>query len=105
MTKEYELELCYFKQGDDRAFWSKPFPEEPAEELLKHSVMLERDAETLRILARYVSDDRIKVLDAQPQSIMIELDERLARRLVNKGILLSECEATDEEEAAPHSHA
>src|SRR5690242_15957705 len=106
MTKQYEIKLCYFQQGDDHGFWSKPFPDEPAEALMKHSKMLESDAGTLGIVARYVRKGEIKVLDAQPESIFVEVDEKLGQRLVKQGILC-ECEevADEEEEAGPHGHA
>ena len=106
MNKEYELNLCYFKQGDDLAAHLEVCPAAPAKALMEHSGMLECDAETLRIMARYVRKGQIKVTDAAGHSIFVEVaDELLGRRLVKKGILRELADEEEEEEIGPHGHA
>ena len=94
MKKCYELELQYFKKGDDLGYFlneakakAKTIKERQKKALLMHADMMDESSNILRIIADLVSKGKTKILQADAHIIILEVDEKIADKLGREGIL------------------
>lgn len=94
--KTYEVNLPYFKKGDDLSSCMQQ-TEDDAEALRLHAEMLEESRNIMRRLASLAKDGFIQIDTADTHIIVIRCAEEIGRVLVDEGAVIP-FEWGDEEE-------
>ena len=90
--KDFEINLGYYKKGDDMAHCLEHFKDDEdrdAKALIAHAEMLEDSAQTLRKLSSYAKEGQLKIVDANVHFIWVDIDQKLGEQLENEGLLWS----------------
>lgn len=92
--KEYELELPYWKKGDDLQH-ARSQTNSDVGAFRLHAAQLRKSAEILEQMATLAADGLVEIDDANTHIIFLKVDEDIAKKLVN---VLYELEFEDGDE-------
>ena len=97
IQKIYELQLPYYKKGDDLHFHREREPDDQSA-FLAHASALKHAARMLEVCAQHASKGLLKIQQADTHMIVIECEEALGVVLVAEEVL-SKSPFEDEDEA------
>lgn len=95
----YEVNLGYFKKGDDARRFRDNAADDAAS-FLAHAEALEEDANVLRRLAVLARGYRLSFSDADTHWIFVSCDKTLGDQLVQEHVLRRSDDATESEDDA-----